>query len=276
MVSGILLVERQLIGHLRVYIPTSFLQRSAIFDGDVMSQKTQYCREHALEPPSFSFYRAIGKRLFDLAVCLPVFFLVFPLLIVMAVLVRLDSKGPVFFNQERLGQFGSTFRTYKFRTMSHRDRIVSVEVLPGHSEVTRIGHWLRRFKIDELPQLFNILKGDMSLIGPRPALPEHIHEYDGNGLRRLLARPGLTGLAQVNGNIYLSWPERWMYDAEYVEKLSVIEDACILMRTVAVVFLGEERFLNRPETDQLTIVGRAAEPTGSDESEPPKSARHAA
>lgn len=241
-----------------------------------MSQRKQYCREHSLEPPAFSLYRSIGKRLFDLAVCLPVFVLTLPLLIVTAVLVRLDSKGPIFFNQERLGRFGSTFLTYKFRTMTHRERVASAEVLPGHSEVTRIGHWLRRFKIDELPQLLNILKGDMSLVGPRPALPEHIHDYDGNGLRRLLTRPGLTGLAQVNGNIYLSWPERWMYDAEYVEKLSAVGDARILMRTVAVVFLGEERFLNRPETSQLTVAETEVDPAGSNESESPESTRRAA
>ena len=241
-----------------------------------MSQRKQYCREHSLEPPAFSLYRSIGKRLFDLAVCLPVFVLTLPLLIVTAVLVRLDSKGPIFFNQERLGRFGSTFLTYKFRTMTHRERVASAEVLPGHSEVTRIGHWLRRFKIDELPQLLNILKGDMSLVGPRPALPEHIHDYDGNGLRRLLTRPGLTGLAQVNGNIYLSWPERWMYDAEYVEKLSAVGDARILMRTVAVVFLGEERFLNRPETSQLTVAETEVDPAGSNDSESPESTRRAA
>lgn len=241
-----------------------------------MSQKKQYCREHSLEPPAFSLYRSIGKRLFDLAVCLPVFVLTLPLLIVTVVLVRLDSKGPVFFNQERLGRFGSTFLTYKFRTMTHRERVASAEVLPGHSEVTRIGHWLRRFKIDELPQLLNILKGDMSLVGPRPALPEHIHDYDRNGLRRLLTRPGLTGLAQVNGNIYLSWPERWKYDAEYVEKLSASGDAGILVKTVAVVFLGEERFLNRPETSQLTIAETEADAVSPNESESPESPRRAA
>lgn len=219
-----------------------------------MSVKKKYCCEHSLEPPAFSLYRIVGKRLFDLAVCLPIFVLTLPLLIATAVLVRLDSRGPVFFVQERLGRFGSTFLTYKFRTMTHRERVATAEVLPGHSEVTRIGSWLRRFKIDELPQLLNILKGEMSLVGPRPALPEHIHDYDKNGLRRLLTRPGLTGLAQINGNIYLSWPERWMYDAEYVDKVSARQDAVILLRTVAVVFLGEERFLNRPSTIELTIA----------------------
>lgn len=238
-----------------------------------MSDKARYCHEYSLELPAFSLYRFFGKRLFDIAVCLPICVLTLPVVIVTAILVRLDSKGPVFFVQERLGRFGVTFLTYKFRTMTHRERVASAEILPGHSEVTRVGRWLRRFKIDELPQLLNILKGDMSLVGPRPALPGHIRDYDEFGLRRLLARPGLTGLAQVNGNIYLSWPERWKYDAEYVDRVSVHHDAAIVLRTIAVVFLGEERFLNRPGTIELGIetstaaeepvdVSEASEATG--------------
>lgn len=213
-----------------------------------MSPRENYCLVHTIwELPLVSIYRLFGKRLFDLAVCLPVFVVALPAMLLTAILIRLDSRGPVFFLQERLGRFGSTFCTYKFRTMTHRDRTAAAEVLPGHSEVTRVGQWLRRFKIDELPQLLNILRGDMSLVGPRPALPQHIHDYDENGLRRLLERPGLSGLAQVNGNIYLSWPERWAWDAEYVDSLSARRDAGILLRSIAVVLLGEERFLNRPE-----------------------------
>lgn len=220
-----------------------------------MSDGETYCREHGLaELPERLLYRRLGKRLFDLVVCLPVFVALLPVMILTAVLVRLDSRGPVFFLQERLGRFGTTFVTFKFRTMTHRDRTAVAEVLPGHSEVTRIGRWLRRFKLDELPQLLNILKGDMSIVGPRPALPDHIRNYDKNGLRRLLERPGMTGLSQINGNIYLSWPERWAYDAEYVDSLSFRRDARILVRTVAVVMLGEERFLNRPETPSADIV----------------------
>jgi lipopolysaccharide/colanic/teichoic acid biosynthesis glycosyltransferase len=239
-----------------------------------MSFRKNYCREHGLtDLPRRSLYRLAGKRFFDLMVCLPISIVALPIVILTAILVRLDSRGPVFFVQERLGRYGSTFRTWKFRSMTHRERSAHSEVLPGHSEVTRIGRWLRRSKIDELPQLLNILKGDMSLVGPRPALPEHISDYDENGLRRLLARPGLTGLAQVNGNIYLSWPERWVYDAEYVNSLSVRLDASIAVRTVAVVLLGEERFLNRPATPDTET---SPVQDGSREKEPPSQTHRAA
>jgi undecaprenyl phosphate N,N'-diacetylbacillosamine 1-phosphate transferase len=241
--------------------------------GVVMSLRKNYCREHGLTgPPRRSLYRLFGKRLFDLVVCLPIFLVALPVFILTAILIRLDSRGPVLFVQKRLGRYGSTFRTWKLRTMTHRERSAHTEILPGHSEVTRIGRLLRRAKLDELPQLLNILKGDMSLVGPRPALPGHIRDYDENGLRRLLERPGLTGLAQVNGNIYLSWPERWIYDAEYAESLSVWLDATIVVKTVAVVFLGEERFLNRPETSEPEPTGK----TESSENEPASQPRRAA
>ena len=212
-----------------------------------MSAKNDYLQKHSLTfEPRWSAYRALGKRLFDLAVILPIFLAISPALLIAAALVKLDSRGPIFFLQERLGRFGETFLTCKFRTMTHRKRESTTEILPGHSEVTRTGHWLRRFKIDELPQLLNIVSGDMSLVGPRPALPEHINEYNEDGLRRLLERPGLTGLSQVSGNIYLSWPDRWFYDSQYVDRLSFLNDVAIIVKTVAVVLLGEERFLKKP------------------------------
>lgn len=214
-----------------------------------MTAKNEYCQKYQLTfQPDWSVYRSFAKRLFDLVVILPIILAISPVLLIAAILVKLDSRGPVFFNQERLGRFGQTFLTYKFRTMTHREREATSEILPGHSEVTRVGNWLRRFKIDELPQLLNIVNGDMSLVGPRPALPEHISEYNEAGLRRLLERPGLTGLSQVSGNIYLSWPDRWFYDAQYVDRLSFLKDVTIIVKTVAVVLLGEERFLKKPDT----------------------------
>jgi lipopolysaccharide/colanic/teichoic acid biosynthesis glycosyltransferase len=126
--------------------------------------------------------------------------------------------------------------------MIHRPRISDREIIGRDPEVTRVGYWLRRFKIDELPQLVNVLKGNMSLVGPRPALPDQLVVYDNVAMKRLIVRPGLTGLAQVNGNIHLSWPERWCYDAEYVEYLSFKLDIGIIYRTIAVVVFGENRF----------------------------------
>ncbi len=213
-----------------------------------MSAQTDYCQTYSIAPPATSsLYRSGLKRCFDLTVMLPAALFVAPLLAIAAVLIKLDSRGPVFFVQERLGRYGSKFHTYKLRTMTDRPRVATAEVLPGHSEVTLVGHWFRRFKIDELPQVWNILNGDMSLIGPRPALPEAIRDYNTDGLRRLLERPGLTGLAQVHGNIYLSWPERWIYDAEYVDRVSFRLDLSIMLKSVAVVLFGEEKFLKKPQ-----------------------------
>ena len=229
-----------------------------------MSAKSEYLQKYDLTfKPRWSAYRSYGKRLFDLMIILPVFVAISPVLLIAAALIKLDSRGPVFFNQERLGRYGQTFLTYKFRTMTHREREATSEILPGHSEVTRVGHWLRRFKIDEMPQLLNIVNGDMSLVGPRPALPDHINEYNEAGLRRLLERPGLTGLSQVNGNIYLSWPDRWFYDAQYVNRISFARDVAIIVKTVAVVLLGEERFLNKPNTDSESAT-TATSPEASD------------
>jgi lipopolysaccharide/colanic/teichoic acid biosynthesis glycosyltransferase len=217
-----------------------------------MSVRSAYCRKHGIgNAPRWAPYRSFEKRLLDLAIAVPALLLVSPVLLLAAILIKLDSRGPVMFVQQRLGRYGSTFPTFKFRSMTHRDRAPNSEILPGHSEVTRVGAWLRRTKIDELPQLLNIVRGDMSIVGPRPALPDHIRKYNdnGNGLRRLLVRPGLTGLAQTSGNIYLSWPERWHYDANYVAQLSLLSDLRIMVKTIAVVLLGEKRFIRHVDID---------------------------
>ena len=202
-------------------------------------------------------YRTFGKRLLDLSVSVPALLAVAPLFAVIAAAIKLTSRGPVFFVQERLGRDGQTFRTFKFRTMTDRQRTSHQEIFGKTDEVTAVGFWLRRFKLDELPQLWNIVNGDMSLVGPRPALPAQLAEYTELARQRLMARPGLTGLAQVHGNIHLSWPERWVYDAEYVARISFALDAWIVARTVAVVVLGEERFMKKP-TPPDEQVRRAA------------------
>lgn len=131
--------------------------------------------------------------------------------------------------------------------MYDRPRVADREILKGDFEVTRIGEILRRFKIDELPQIINVFLGDMSLVGPRPCLPRQRAEFNEDGQQRIKVRPGLTGLAQVNGNIYLSWEERWKYDRQYVEKLSFISDIKIVVRTLAILLYGEEKFLKHPD-----------------------------
>lgn len=172
--------------------------------------------------------------------------LISPIFIVSAILVKITSKGPLFFLQERLGKNGKIFSVYKFRTMTDKKREVGREIVKGDAEVTKVGYYLRRFKIDELPQILNVLKGEMSIVGPRPCMPNQINDFNEDGEYRIKVTPGLTGLAQVNGNIYLSWEERWKYDRKYVENVSFILDVKIIIKTIGIVFLGEEKFLKKP------------------------------
>jgi lipopolysaccharide/colanic/teichoic acid biosynthesis glycosyltransferase len=187
-------------------------------------------------------YAQSFKRLFDLLGSGVLLLLMMPLLAALAVIVRLDSPGPALFRQVRAGRDGVPFALFKFRTMTNARRIVSAEIYDGaHPDVTRSGAWMRRFKLDELPQLWNVLRGDMSLVGPRPCMPEQLGSFNDDGRARLRVRPGLTGLAQINGNIFLSWPERWAFDRQYVENLTLRMDIAILMRTVSVVLHGESQ-----------------------------------
>lgn len=169
-----------------------------------------------------------------------------PLLLVVAVLVKLTSAGPVFFRQDRAGYLGTTFRPFKFRTMRGSRRPDAKELVPlDHPDITAVGWFLRRFKLDELPQIINVARGEMSFVGPRPTLPDQAAAYDDFRRQRLLVYPGLTGLAQVNGNAAMSWDERILYDIAYVKRYSLLLDASILLRTLLVVLLGEER-MSRP------------------------------
>lgn len=187
------------------------------------------------------------KRLFDFILSLLSLLILSPLLLISGLLVSLTSKGPVFFKQGRLGKNGNVFKLYKFRTMTHKKRESKEQVFGSNPEVTFVGKFLRRLKIDELPQLINVLKGDMSFVGPRPCLPELKEEFDENGKLRLKVRPGLSGLAQINGNIYLSWPERWKYDAEYVMHQSFILDLKIIFKTFLIVIFGEDKFIKKSD-----------------------------
>lgn len=187
------------------------------------------------------------KRLFDIIVSVMVLVLLSPLWILTAAAVKLTSPGPVFFLQNRPGIHGTIFRVYKFRTMKlgSEKMVKGKEVMRDDDRITPIGRFLRRSKIDEIPQVLNILKGEMSLIGPRPERVESMADYDEEISKRLLMLPGMTGLAQVSGNIYLSLADRYKLDVYYVEHFSLWLDVKILMRTVGVVLFGEERYLTR-------------------------------
>jgi sugar transferase EpsL len=180
-----------------------------------------------------------------------------PVLLAAAGLVRLTSRGPLLFVQERGGRHGRPFQVYKFRTMRGTRRPDPKELVPlDHPEITGAGWWLRRFKIDELPQLFNVIKGDMSLVGPRPTLMDQVEAYDDFQRQRLLVRPGITGLAQTHGNTLMSWDERILYDVAYVHRCGFLLDMYILVRTVLVVVLGEKAMTRSfDETRYARAVG---------------------
>jgi undecaprenyl phosphate N,N'-diacetylbacillosamine 1-phosphate transferase len=196
-------------------------------------------------PPAVS--RAIWargpKRACDCVLSLLGLVLVSPLLLGAMLLVKLSSSGPVFFRQVRTGRGGSQFRPYKLRTMRGGRTPDPQEIVPlDHPEVTRVGRVLRRLKIDELPQILNVVNGDMSLIGPRPTLPDQTRAYDEFQRQRLLVRPGVTGLAQVNGNTAISWEERIKYDVHYVRHHGFWMDVGILLKTALVLLRGEQRY----------------------------------
>ena len=186
------------------------------------------------------------KRLFDFLISFAILLLLFPLFIIVAVLIKLDSKGPIFYLQSRVGENGRVFRIYKLRTMTNKERDPNVkQTYLQDPDVTRIGGLLRRFKIDELPQIWNVFIGDMSLVGPRPALPSLYEKFGEIAKKRCEVRPGMTGWAQVNGNVYLPWEERLCLDREYVDRMSFMLDLRILVKTVAIVLFGEEKYIKK-------------------------------
>jgi lipopolysaccharide/colanic/teichoic acid biosynthesis glycosyltransferase len=189
------------------------------------------------------------KRVFDIVVGGAALVLLSPVMLVTAIAVKLESPGPVFFKQERVGMDGKTFMVLKFRTMKtgpgQAEGIVVPKVddfttyvfdpLHGGKQYTRIGHLLRSTSLDELPNLINVLRGDMSIIGPRPEVPELVEQYLPEYHRRHNVRPGITGLAQVNGRGELTYDETMAYDLEYVDHHSVAGDISILLRTIPAV-----------------------------------------
>ena len=199
------------------------------------------------------------KRIFDVTVSLAVLILLSPLWIIVAVLIKATSKGPVFFLQDRPGYKKKIFKIYKFRTMrmGSEKMIKGQEVMKDDPRVTAIGKILRRTKIDELPQVLNVLKHDMSLIGPRPERVASLADYDDEISKRLDMLPGITGLAQVSGNIYLTLQDRYRLDVYYVEHFSLWLDIKILFKTVGVVLFGEEKFKKEPTSiNQTEAAGK--------------------
>lgn len=182
------------------------------------------------------------KRGFDIMVSLILTLIALPVLIVSAVAIKLSSPGPIFFQQKRVGLNGKEFSIIKLRTMVVNESRELKQTHASDPDVFLVGRLLRRLKIDEIPQIFNVLFGDMSLVGPRPSLLETFNEMPEWARKRVSVRPGMTGLAQVNGNVSLSWEERWKYDVKYVENVSLLTDLKLILKTIAVVVMGESRF----------------------------------
>jgi exopolysaccharide biosynthesis polyprenyl glycosylphosphotransferase len=197
--------------------------------------------------PQYSGAKHVLKRVMDVAMALGALLALSPLLLVLAVIVRLDSPGPVLFRQDRVGKDGNTFGMFKFRSM-----VVDAEAhlaalnqqnegagvlfkLRDDPRVTRCGRWMRKYSLDELPQLWNVVLADMSMVGPRPPLAREVNGYERHTHRRLLIKPGITGLWQINGRSDLSWDEAVRLDLYYVENWSIAGDLLILWRTFRAV-----------------------------------------
>ena len=172
-----------------------------------------------------------GKRLLDLAVALPLALLTLPLLVLAAGLAAGQNGGAWLFRQARPGLGGRLFTLYKLQTMTGARDPATGQLLPDAARLPRLGRWLRATSLDELPQLWNVLRGEMSLVGPRPLLPAYLPLYSPAQARRHLVRPGLTGWAQVNGRNAISWEEKFAYDTWYVDNQSFWLDVRILWRT---------------------------------------------
>ncbi len=180
-------------------------------------------------------YQKYIKRLLDIIISFTALVILSPVLLVTAVMVRVKLGSPVIFHQDRPGCHEKVFRLCKFRSMTD-ERGADGELLPDEVRLTKFGKTLRATSLDELPELWNILKRDMSLIGPRPLLVKYLPLYNELQRHRHDVRPGLTGWAQVNGRNAITWEQRFEYDVDYVEHISFWMDLKILFRTVAVVF----------------------------------------
>ena len=175
-------------------------------------------------------YKFFLKRIFDFLLSLTAILLLSPLLLILIIAGMVKMGGNPFFTQERPGKNGKIFKLVKFKSMNNK-RDENGELLPDEVRLTNYGRFIRNTSLDELPELINILKGDMAIVGPRPLLVRYLTRYNNTQARRHEVRPGLTGLAQVNGRNTISWEEKFRYDVEYVDKVSLLLDIKIILKT---------------------------------------------
>jgi lipopolysaccharide/colanic/teichoic acid biosynthesis glycosyltransferase len=181
------------------------------------------------------------KRLVDLVIAVPAALLTAPVIALLALAIRIESPGHPIYTQTRVGKDGELFAIYKLRTMVRGAEFTGagLAIQEGDERITRIGNFLRRYSLDELPNLWNVLRGEMSIVGPRPTLAVQVEQYTERQRRRLDVKPGITGWAQINGRATLPWPERIELDIWYVEHRSPWLDLRILARTVQMVVAGK-------------------------------------
>lgn len=192
------------------------------------------------------------KRVIDLLFSIILLFAASPIMLCAAIAIRLESQGPVFFKQERPGKDGVIFTIYKFRTM-RLEKEIDGKPLSDMERMTHVGTVLRKLSVDELPQLFNILKGNMSFIGPRPLLVQYLEHYTPEQMRRHDVTPGISGLAQINGRNGVDWKTRFEYDVWYVENISFGIDFRIFMGTLVIVFA--RRGVNQSKNQTMEEFG---------------------
>jgi len=197
--------------------------------------------------------RSLLKRILDISISLAAVVILLPVFAVIVIAIKISSKGPAVFKQERAGKNGKSFMFYKFRTMKLDVDPFGPSPKSGEDpRLTKVGMFLREYSLDELPQLFNVLKGDMSIVGPRPLYVSQMSEWNEQQKKRLLVKPGLTGLAQISGRGELTREEKLELDVEYVETASFLADIKIILATIAQVFgrksIYEKKYSQTEET----------------------------
>lgn len=203
-----------------------------------------------------NLYALLIKRLFDFLAALIGLLLISPILITLIIILYIANKGKPFYYQERTGKHGNLFTIIKLKTMN--DKLdADGNLLPALERVTKVGDFCRKYSLDEIPQVINILKGDMSLVGPRPLLPQYLELYNTTQFRRHEVKPGITGWAQVNGRNTISWEKKFEYDIFYVDHQSFLLDLKIILLTIDKVINRKD--INNSETTDMPYF------TGTDE-----------
>lgn len=198
-------------------------------------------------------YKEYGKRWIDVLLSSIAIFMLWPVYLALAILVKTKIGSPILFCQKRPGKDGKIFTLYKFRTMTN-EKDKAGNLLPDDKRLTEFGKWLRQTSLDELPELFNIIRGDMSIVGPRPLLVSYLERYNRKQRHRHDVRPGLTGLAQVKGRNALSWEEKFKYDLIYVKHVSLLLDIKIIILT-AIKVLKKEGISQEGEATMSEFMG---------------------